>query len=118
MLAKILAWFLILSGIFFLIKPEILRKRLQKKITKRLKRYLSLLAIFLGILFISAAWKSQGCLAKLLLVLGIIAIFKGLFFMKAKASEKVMEWFAARGLTLFRLMASVNIVIGIIILLS
>lgn len=118
MLVKILGWLLILWGIFFFIKPEILRRKLQRKITKKLKKYLFLIAMFLGFLFINAAWKSEGLPARLFMVLGVIAIFKGFFFLKAKAAQKLMEWFCRQPPIFFRWAAACHIAIGISIILG
>ena len=75
-------------------------------------------AIFLGILFISAAFKSSGFLSKILMVLGIISIFKGFFFLKAKFAERIITWIAGQPPVFFRFAASVYILIGLIILLG
>ena len=116
MLAKILGWFWILTGIIFLLKPEWLRKRLQKKSYKILKKYLFVIALFFGFLFITAAFKSAGISSKLLLFFGIIAIFKSLFFLKAKAAARILDWFIRQPSFLFRIVALCQIILGIIIL--
>lgn len=116
MLANMLGWFLIIMGTLFLIKPQMLKKRLQKKFSKKIKRLLLSLAVFLGILFISAGLKSEGMLSKLLMVIGIISIFKGLLFLKTKAADKITEWVSNQPVLFFRIAALFNIILGIIII--
>ena len=116
MLIKLLGWFWIITGTLFFLRPEMLRKRLQKKTLNKLKKYLFLIVITLSLFLIGAAWKSEGLLSKIVMVLGIIGILKGFFLLKAKAAEKILEWFIKQPLTFFRFGASLQIIIGIIIL--
>lgn len=116
MLVKILGWFWIGMGILFLLKPELLRKRLQKKSFKKFKKYLFSFLLVLSGLLIAAAWRAEGLLAKVVMIFGIMGIFKAFFFLKAKGAEKFMEWFADKPLILFRFGATFHIVLGTIIL--
>ena len=78
MLIKILAWFWIITGVIFLLKPQFLRNKFLKKSKKILKRYLFVLAIILGSLLIAAGWKMAGILSKIVIIVGIISIIKGI----------------------------------------
>ena len=116
MFVKILGYIWLVVGILFLLKPQILKNRLQKKGLKKLRKYFVLLALILGALLISIGFKFQGILAKIVMILGILGIFEGIFLLKAKASDKIIEWFAAKPLIYFRLGACFYIAIGIILL--
>jgi uncharacterized protein YjeT (DUF2065 family) len=116
MLAKLLGWLFIIAGILFLLKPQMLRKRFQKKSLKALKKYLFVIVMFLSILFITAALRTSGILSKILLVLGIVGIFKGFFFLKAKIAGRIIEWYGKQSLAFFRFFASLYILSGLIIL--
>lgn len=118
MLVKIIGYIFIILGLFFLIKPAVLKRRLQKKVVKRSRKILFLILLFLGGLFLTAAFKSTGILSKLLIILGIIALIKGLFFLSAKASEKIIGWFSTQPLIIFRFLAITYIILGIIMLSS
>ncbi len=118
MLAKILGWLFVGIGILFFIRPNTLREKLKKKSIKRIKKYLCIIAISIGILLIKASWGIKGILAKAIIVLGILAIVKGFFFIKGKASEKVIVWFSKQSLLLFRFIALIYLGLGIIILLG
>ena len=113
MLVKILGWFWVVSGVLFLLKPSLLRGRLQRKSYRTFRRYLFLIVVSVGILFVKAAWTLDDFLPRTaLIVVGVIAIIKGFFFLKAKAAEKVVAWFARQSLTVFRIGASFQILVG------
>ena len=116
MLVKIFGWMWVVAGILFLWKPQLLKNRLQKKSLKRLRKYTFLLAIFLGLLLIGVARNFHSLLAKIIMVLGIIGVFKGIFLLKAKTADKLIQWSAARPLIFFRMGACLYILIGVIIL--
>lgn len=90
MLISIFGWLWIIAGTIFMLKPQMMRNRLQKKGMKKLRKYFFLLSIILGGLLISAGWHYEGILAKLIVVVGIIAIIKGLILIKAKAADKMV----------------------------
>ena len=116
MLVRALGWFFIIMGVLFVIWPQLLRNRLLKKSYKTVRKYFVLLSIFLGILLIKAAWGYEGLLSKIIVIIGIMAIFKGFFLLKSKAAEKMTAWFARQPLILFRMGAVTHILIGAAIL--
>ncbi len=120
MLTKVLGWFWITIGIIFLLKPEILKRRMQRKSAKKLKKFMFMIAVTLGTLLIVSGWKfpGGGVLSKIIIIFGIIGIIKGFFFLKTKAIEKIVEWYSQKPLIFYRISASVHVLIGVVILLS
>lgn len=118
MLTAIVGWFFIIFGILFLVKPEILRKKLQKKGVKKLKKTLFFIAIIVSLALIMTSFKMSGVWAKIIAILGIIGVFKAIFLLKAKAAEKMIEWSAKQPVNVFRAGGLIYIIIGIIILRS
>ncbi|HDZ77191.1 MAG TPA: hypothetical protein ENH41_03815 [Candidatus Omnitrophica bacterium] len=116
MFAKIVGWFWIIVGVLFLLKPAMLKNKLQKKSFKKIKKYLFLLAVILGGILVSIGFKYSGFFPKLVMVLGIISIVKGFYFLKGKAAEKVLGWFLNKPLIFFRFSALFYIVLGALIL--
>ncbi len=116
MIAKIIGLIWIVWGILILIKPEILRKKLQTKGSKKLKKNLFLLTLFLSITLIIASFKASGLLPKTLLVMGILGIFKAFIFLKSKASDKLIAFSSSLPLTVYRAGGSLYIVIGLSIM--
>ena len=82
----------------------------------KVKRTLFFLTLFLAITLIMASFKAGGLLPKIVMILGIIGIFKAFFFLKSKAADKIIEWFGKQPLKVFRIWAVSYIVIGLIIL--
>jgi len=117
MLLKIFGWFWIVAGVIFLLKPQILKNRLQKKGLRKLRKYFFALAIILGGLLISVGFRFQGLLAKIVMIIGIIAIFKAVMLLKAKTAEKLMDWSGSQPLIFFRIGACFWIFTGVVLLL-
>jgi len=103
MLLNIIGWFYIIFGVIYLIKPNWLQGRLKKKSTKKLKRIFFALAFIIGALLIKATWGMEGLIPKIIMVIGIIAIFKSVFFLKAKSSEKLIQWWMDRPINFYRI---------------
>ena len=116
MLVSILGWFWVVTGVIFLIWPNFLKKRLQKKSYKIIRRYLFVVGIFLSVMLISVGLKATGAISKIILVIGLIALIKAVFLVKAKAAEKLVEFFIKQSLIMFRFWALVQIAIGVLIL--
>lgn len=95
-----------------------LRNRLQKKTYKQIRRLLFVLAIFIGVLLIGVGFRTEGFKAKLLMIIGVIGLLKAIFFLKAKAAEKILNWFLRQRISFFRFCACIHIVIGAVILLA
>lgn len=118
MLTKFIGWFWIVLGAFFLLKPGILKTKLQKKGARKVKKILFAVAIILGISLIAASWKMQGLLSKAIMIAGIVAIIKGVLFLKSKFTEKLLDWLSRQPVIIFRVIAFIYIVIGAVILLN
>ena len=116
MLIKLLGWAWIIMGIIFLIKPEMLRNRLQKKSVKKIRKYLFAIVLALSSIILSIAWNTEGILAKIVFAFGVIGIFKSIFLIKVKTSEKLIEWFIKQPVKFFRVFAFAQIVFGIMLL--
>ena len=116
MLLKILGWIWLVCGVFFLIKPQWLQDTLKKKSIKKTRKYFAGLALFFGILLIRATWGIDHVLARIVMVLGVIGIFKSYFLMKAKTAEQLINWFTAQSTNFFRAWAVGLIVFGAVLL--
>ena len=81
-----------------------------------MRKYLFIIILFIAIYFIKIAFRAEGIPSKILFILGIIGIAKALLLLKAKASEKIIDWLARQPLIVYRIIASLQIAVGIIIL--
>jgi len=118
MWVKIVGACFILSGGAFLISPERLRRKLQRKTLRTMRTYLFATACCLGILLVSAGWKHEGTLPKVLIVAGIIVFAKGLYLLKAKSADMIMARLIKLPAVYLRMFAVCQILAGIMIVLS
>ena len=116
MLSYIVGSLFILLGLVFLLYPETLRKRLRKKAVRKIKRYLFAAALFLGIMLISTGWKYEGILPVILAIAGVVVIFKGLFLLKSKASDRITEWILNQPVIYLKIAAVCHILLGLLII--
>ena len=116
MLSNIVGSIFILLGVVFFLYPESMRRRLRKKAIRRLRGYFFAAALFFGFLLISAGWRHEGLLPKILMVLGIVAVLRGLLFLKSKATEEVTAWILERPTLHLRGFAVGQIALGCLIL--
>ena len=116
MLSNIVGCIFIFLGTFCFLYPESMRKRLRKKAIRKLRSYFFLAAIAAGVLLISAGWKHEGILPKILMVVGVVAIVKGLSFLKSKATEGITAWILKRSIPELRVFAVGQIVLGFLII--
>lgn len=117
MIIRIIGWFWVITGVLFLIKPGMLKKRVQKKSNKVARRYLFVMAIFFATGLISVGMEISGIIAKILMIIGLIALVKGLFLLKSKAANSIIEFLKDKPISIFRLWAGVQIAIGALILM-
>ena len=116
MFSNILGGIFVLVGVFFLLYPETLRRRLRSKAIWKLRRYFFAAALSFGILLISVGWRYEGFLPKVLMLVGIVALLKGLLLLNSKAAEKVTAWIQERPTLHLRMFAAGQIVLGLLIL--
>ena len=110
------AWFWIIFGIIFLVRPEKFRKALQSKGYIAFRNYLFLIILFTSLFLINMALRNSGVLLRILAVLGIIGIVKAFIILKSKAAEKIFDWFGEISLRFLQALAILYIAIGISIL--
>jgi uncharacterized protein YjeT (DUF2065 family) len=112
MILKIIGWFWVSSGVIFLIFPEFFRSLLKLKGYWKIKHWFFGIACLMGFLLIKATWDKPGLAAKVLMICGVIAIFKGVFYLKHKAAERLIEWITNQPQSNLRLWATAQIVFG------
>ncbi|MDP8260452.1 MAG: hypothetical protein P9L96_05600 [Candidatus Gygaella obscura] len=116
MFANIIGWLLIIWGILFIMKPEFLRKKLQKKSQKTIKKIILGITVSFSVLIIIAAFKTEGMVSKILAVLAIIAVIKAFLMVKSKVSDKLIEWYMKLSVKVLVLGGAMQVLIGVSIL--
>ena len=108
----------ILVGLLWTIKPEILKNRLKRKISRKIKFIVYSSVIVLGFLMIGSIIKAPGLLPKIIGILALVIVIKGIFLIISKTSEKLWEWWAGQPLLFFRLQGLFCLAIGIMLILA
>ena len=63
----------------------------------------------------STGWEYEGFLPKILAIGGIIAVLKGVFFLRSKAADKVTEWILKQPGLFFKIFAVCQMMLGLLI---
>ncbi len=104
MFAKILGVFWIAMGLLWLIKPEVLRNKLRKKTTRKLKWAVYAFLLVFAAQLLGIALKAEWLIAKVVGVVGVVLVLKTGFSLTSKASgglSAVMERIPVEGLRLW-----------------
>lgn len=117
MWSTIIGSLFIVSGLVFVAKPEMLRRRMKKKGLRKLRRYLLAIVASAGILLISAGWQLDGAPAKIFTVVGVLFLVKGAFLLKAKSADIITTRLMKVPTLYLRLFAVGQIILGIVIIM-
>ncbi|MDP6686204.1 MAG: hypothetical protein QGI05_04540 [Candidatus Omnitrophota bacterium] len=104
----------IFAGIWWVMRPQSLKRHFSKMVKKNRRKVLFLVAIFVSGLFFSAAKFAQGILANILLVVALLGIIKAVFILSSKASERMMDWWIDKPLWMWRVWAGGFVLIGLL----
>lgn len=113
----ILAWFLIITGVLFLWRPERARKKLIGIGFGPAKWFLLIAIIYVAGILVTLSGKLSGILAFLLFIAAIIGSIKAYFLLKKKLYRKFVEWFAKVPIKHLKNFAVIQILFGCLMLL-
>lgn len=116
MLSFFLGVVFVLFGVLSLLFPESLRRSLRRRAVWKLRRYFFVAAVSAGVLLISAGWRHEGLLPKVLMCIGVVALLKGLVFLNSRAAEDVTAWILERPVLQLRIFAAGQIALGLLML--
>ena len=114
-MSNILGVIWILLGLLWTVKPEILKNRLKRKISRKIKFVVYSSIIVLGFLMIGSIIKAPGLLPKIIGILGLFLVIKGILLIMSKATDKLWKWWAERPLLFFRIQGLFCLAIGIML---
>lgn len=101
-------------GIWWVMRPDMLKRRFGKKVKKARRKILLLVMVLVIGLFFSAARYAHGALATIFLIMAIGGVIKAVFFLTSKAADRMLDWWVEQPLWLWRLWAACFILIGIL----
>ncbi|MFA6384898.1 MAG: hypothetical protein WCY10_05980 [Candidatus Omnitrophota bacterium] len=109
----ILSWFLVITGLLMLWKPESARRSMAGKGLSIIKGYVLALALFLGALLVSVMSKMSGLLAFVIFIAGSAFLLKGFLFFQKTAANNVNSWVGKVPLKYLRVYAAIQIALGV-----
>jgi len=117
MFTRILGIIWLLPGIWWLIRPERLKVRMQKKMTRRMRRVVFGAVITVGLLMSGSAFRVPGILPKIISLLGMVIAIKAIMLVTSKTSERVFEWWGERPIVFFRIWALFLVLTGVVLII-
>lgn len=116
MLSKLLGVVWILTGLLWVARPGMIRNRLKRKMSRKLKRVVFGFVFVFGFLLVGSVMKAPGFLAKVIGIIGMVLAIKAIILITSKTSEKIFDWWAARPLGFFRIMGALMLVVGLMLM--
>lgn len=113
----LLGWFLVITGIWMLTRPEAARKSMITRGFGQAKWAILILVFLLGSFLISVASRIEGDIPTVIAVAGIILLVRGYFVLRKKAFTSISTWAETVPLFYLKIYAAVQIVIGAFMLL-
>jgi len=113
----ILGWFLLITGIWMLLRPEKARKSMSGRSFGFAKGYVLLSILFLGTLLFSINKKLGGIISFNILLVAIIFLARAYFILKKKVARNINVWVEKVPLKFLRIYAIVQIVVAAAMLL-
>lgn len=105
----------IVLGIWWVMRPQGLKRRFRRKTRRTRRKILFLAIILIAGLFLSAAKYAHGIVANVFLIIGVLGAIKAVFFLTSKAADKAIDWWLEKPLWMWRLWAVCFIIIGILL---
>ena len=112
---KLLGIIWIILGLLWLLKPDLLKNRLKRKIGRRIKWTVYGFLVAFGCLIVGGALKMPGLWAKAAGIIGAVLVIKGILLFSSKTSDRLWQWWAERPLLYFRAQALFILAVGIIL---
>lgn len=115
MLAKILGIIWIILGVWWLLKPDALKRRLQRKMSRRVRWTVFGFLFIFGIMMTGSVFKTPGVLPKVIGIIGLIIAIRAIVFITSKASEKILSWWGERPIIVFRVWGLLVLGMGVML---
>jgi multisubunit Na+/H+ antiporter MnhB subunit len=117
MFYKIFGVIWVVLGLIWMIRPDHLRNRLQKKMTRRVKWIVFVFLLVFCFMMIGSVLKAPGIGIKIAGIIGIVITIKAILFITSKASHKIIDWWRAKPPLFFRIWGLGVFLTGLIFIL-
>jgi len=117
MLTKIMGTIWVILGILWTAKPDILKNRVKKKISRRIKWVVLGFVFVFGFSLAGGIMRAPGLILKIIALAALIAAIKFILFASSASSEKIWAWWQERSLIFFRIAGAFVLAAGLILVL-
>jgi len=118
MIAKIIGIIWIIVGFLGVIRPESLKIRLQRRLSKRVRRIVLLFLLVLGFMLAGSIFKTKNFATLFAGIVGAIIVIKVILLITNKSSERFFDWMKGRSVNFFRIWAVLMFLFGIAFLIG
>jgi hypothetical protein len=107
-------WAYMILAIWWFFRPKRIRNVFERSFRRKMRWLLVVVTFAVGGVIFGAGRDIGGWVGTLLVVIGIVALLKGLFFLSGKASDKVFDWWAKQPDSVYRAAAVVMFIVGLL----
>lgn len=118
MIVNILGIIWVALGLLWTVRPQMLRKRLIKKMSRKMQWAVYGFVLVLIFSLLGVVIKAQGFFLKITGLIGIFIAVKGIFLFKFKISEKILGLWVEKSLLFFRVWGIVVLISGMLLILT
>ena len=118
MFTKIFGILWVLLGVLWSLKPGVLRNRMKNKMSRKMKWVVLGFIVVMGFTLLGSVVKAKVLYFKIIGLIGLIIVMRGIFLVTAKTSGKISGWLEERSLLFFRAWAIFVLGVGIMLLLA
>ncbi|MEM7232211.1 MAG: hypothetical protein AAF517_08560 [Planctomycetota bacterium] len=115
LLLQLMGWAWVVLGAWWFLRPQGIRRRLERGLRGQLRTILLLALWTIGGLLFVAGRELGGIAGYALPVVGCIAALKGLLLLRSRISEPVFAWWADQSDTVYRIAAVSLLCAGLLI---
>ena len=116
-MTKIVGVIWVILGLVGVMKPETIKNRLKKKMSRALRRTIYGAVLILGLSMAGSVLKIPGILSKLIGLVGLIIAVRAALLFTSKTSSKLMEKLTDRSLQFFRIWGLFILITGLLLIL-
>jgi len=105
-------------GLLWTIKPEALKVRVSRKMSRKMRRIVFFFILIFSLMLIGSVVKADGLIPKIAGILGMIVMIKSIMLVTSATTEKFTCWWGGRPLIFFRIWGLTVLTIGLMLFFS
>ena len=118
MLTKIIGTIWVVTGFLGVLRPEVFRERLRRKLSGKMRIIVILFLLVLGFMMAGNIFKADGPAALTAGIIGALIVIKVIMAVTNKAGDTIFNFMNGRSVKFFRIWAGIILIFGIIFFLK